>query len=192
MNIILASSSPRRKEILQMFNLEFNVHPSNIDENINIKNPYEFVQSLSYNKAKDVSDKNPDSLVIGCDTIVHINDKILGKPVNEEDAFSMLKLLSGKCHEVATGISLVCKNKNINLTSHEITKVYFNNLSDEEILSYIKTGEPLDKAGSYGIQGLASVFVEKIDGCYFNVVGLPTSKLYNLLGRIGVNLLGRK
>ena len=192
MDIILASASPRRREILEMFNLKFDVNPSNIDENIDIKNPYEFVESLSYNKAKNIADKNSDSLVIGCDTIVHINDRILGKPVDEKDALNMLKLLSGKVHEVVTGISLVCKNKNIKLISHETTKVYFKDLSDEEILCYIKTKEPLDKAGSYGIQGLASVFVEKIDGCYFNVVGLPTSKLYTLLGRIGVNLLGRK
>lgn len=189
MEIILASASPRRKAILDMFNLNFKVYPANIDENINVNNPYKFVESLSYTKAKSIALKNKDSLVIGADTIVHLNGNILGKPKSSNEAYEMLYLLSGKVHSVVTGISLVHEQEEIYLKSHEVTKVYFKELSHKEIISYIDTGEPLDKAGAYGIQGVASAFVEKIEGCYFNVVGLPTNKLYNLLEGIGVNLL---
>lgn len=192
MDIILASASSRRQDILNIFNLKFKVEPSNIDECINIDNPYEFVKELAYNKAKSISDNRPGSLVIGADTIVYINGEILGKPKSKDDAYKMLKSLSGKSHEVITGISVLCKNRNISLKEYEVTKVIFKDLSDKEILEYIDTGEPLDKAGSYGIQGIASVFIERIEGCYFNVVGLPTNKLYALLGRSGVNLLERK
>lgn len=192
MDIVLASASPRRREILNIFNLEFKVEPSNIDECINIDDPCDLVESLAYNKALDISKRIPGSLIIGADTIVYFNEKILGKPKSKDEAYEMLKSLSGNVHSVITGISLVCEDENIALKDHEITKVYFKILTDEEIWSYIDTGEPLDKAGSYGIQGIASVFVEKIEGCYFNVVGLPTNKLYNLLGRIEVNLLKKE
>lgn len=192
MNIILASSSPRRQEILGMFNLDFTIKSSDINEDINVKNPYELVETLAFNKAMEISKDDLDALVIGADTVVHINGEILGKPKTNEEAFNMLKSLSGKKHEVVTGVALVCKSKGIEIKSHEITNVHFKDISDEEVLSYIKTGDPLDKAGAYGIQGIASVFIEKIEGCYFNVVGLPVSRLYTLLGRIGVNLLERK
>ncbi|KMT21535.1 Maf family protein [Clostridium cylindrosporum] len=192
MDIILASASSRRRDILKMFNLDFKVEPSNIDESISIDDPYELVEKLAYDKAMNISYNKPNSLVIGADTIVYSNGTILGKPKSKDEAFKMLKSLSGREHFVITGVSLICKDKNISMKDHEVTKVYFKNLSDDEILSYIETGDPLDKAGSYGIQGMASAFVEKIEGCYFNVVGLPTSKVYSLLGRIGVNLLERK
>lgn len=192
MDIVLASSSPRRKDILNMFNLEFKVEPSNVDEDIEINNPTEFVEVLSYKKAEDVSFRNKSAIVIGADTVVHLNEKIFGKPKSLNDAYEMLQLLSGKVHNVVTGISLICRDRNIYLKDHEITKVYFKHLLDKEIISYIQTNEPLDKAGAYGIQGMASAFIEKIEGCYFNVVGLPTNKIYNLLGRIGVNLLEKE
>lgn len=192
MDIVLASASPRRREILNIFNLEFKVEPSDIDECINIDDPCDLVESLAYNKALDISKRRPDSLIIGADTIVYFDKKVLGKPKSKDEAYEMLKSLSGNVHSVITGISLVCEDENIALKDHEITKVYFKKLTDDEIWSYIDTGEPLDKAGAYGIQGIASVFVEKIEGCYFNVVGLPTNKLYNLLGRIEVNLLKKE
>ncbi|MEG1415288.1 MAG: Maf family protein [Clostridium sp.] len=192
MNIILASASPRRKEIMNLYGLDYKVIPSNADEDIDIECPYEMVKALASKKAQSIAVDNKDDLVIGADTIVYLDGKILGKPSSEEDAFKILKSLSGKSHEVVTGVSLICKNKNISISDYEVTKVYFKCLTDEEIQFYIDSKEPLDKAGSYGIQGIGSVFVEKIEGCYFNVVGLPVNKLYNLLGRIGVNLLERK
>lgn len=192
MDIILASASSRRQDILNIFDLDFTVEPSNIDERINIDDPYELVKELAYNKAKSISCNKPGSLVIGADTIVYVNGKVLGKPKSKDDAYKMLRELSGKQHEVVTGVALLCENRNIHIKDYESTKVFFKSLSDDEIFSYIDTGEPLDKAGSYGIQGFASAFIERIEGCYFNVVGLPTNKLYTLLGRNGVNLLERK
>ncbi|MEF9952336.1 MAG: Maf family protein [Clostridium sp.] len=192
MDMILASASPRRREILDLYGINYKVIPSDVDENINALSPYEMVETLSYMKAKSVAQNNINSLIIGADTVVYLDGVILGKPKTKEDAYNMLKSLSGKCHEVVTGVSLVSISSNINISDYEVTKVYFKELTDKEIYDYIESKEPLDKAGSYGIQGIGSVFVEKIEGCYFNVVGLPTNKLYNLLGRIGVNLLGRK
>ncbi|MEG0371263.1 MAG: Maf family protein [Clostridium sp.] len=192
MEIILASGSPRRQDILNLFPVEFKTQVSNINEDVDIDDPYILVEKLSFDKAMDVAVNNPDSIVIGADTIVYLDGVILGKPKSKEEAFDMLKSLSGRRHEVITGISIVIGNKKIQLKDHETTGVFFKYLSDEEVLSYIETGEPFDKAGSYGIQGIGSIFIDKIEGCYFNVVGLPTNKLYNLLGRIGVNLLERK
>ncbi|CDF58128.1 Maf family protein [Thermobrachium celere] len=188
MKIVLASSSPRRIELLRNLNLEFDVVPSNFEENINLSNPVELVKNFAYNKALDVESRvQKDSLIIAADTIVYKDGEVLGKPKNEIDAYRMLKLLSGQKHEVYTGLSLIYNGKVIN--DYECTYVYFKNLSDEEIKYYINTKEPFDKAGAYAIQGYGSIFVEKIEGCYFNVVGLPISKLYDNIKRMGINIL---
>ena len=188
--IVLASASPRRLELLKQIGLEFSVFPSDIDERIDIDStPEEAVQSLSFRKAVDVAGKLQNSpLVIGADTIV-FKDSILGKPENEDHAFRMLKMLQGGWHEVITGITVIDSSNGNHLSGYEKTRVKMRKLSDGMISSYIHTGEPLDKAGAYGIQGMGALLVEKIEGCYFNVVGLPLLKLSLMLEKFGVNIL---
>lgn len=187
MKIILASSSPRRIEILRNLNLEFDVIPSDFHEEININNPIELVKNFAYNKALDVKEKiREDALIIAADTIVYKDGRVLGKPADEKDAFEMLKFLSGSVHEVYTGLCVMHNNEFV--VDHSCTYVFFKELSDYQINKYILTNEPFDKAGSYAIQGFGGLFVEKIDGCYFNVVGLPVSKLYDIINRMGINL----
>lgn len=176
MKIILASNSPRRKELLKYLYQDFLVIPADIDETI--PKDIEIEKSAEYvaiKKAKAISKDNQDSLVIGCDTIVLVDNTILGKPKDKSNCLNMLKSLSGREHSVITGVCVVFGEKMI--TFSEETKVKFYTLSDDEILKYISTGEPFDKAGGYGIQGYGSLLVEKISGDYFNVVGLPISKL---------------
>ena len=172
--IILASQSPRRKELLSMCGFEFEIRPADVDETLpeNIS-PKEAVCYLSKIKAEALKDE--ENIVIGADTVVALNGEILGKPRDDNDAFNMLKMLSGKTHSVYTGVTLASKKKTI--TFYEETKVTFYPISDDEIKDYIKTGEPKDKAGAYGIQGLGGLLVEKIEGDYNNVVGLPVAKL---------------
>ncbi|QUH20488.1 Maf family protein [Alkaliphilus sp. B6464] len=176
--IVLASTSPRRKEILEGLGVEFKVVGSNIEEKVNENlSPPEIAKQLAYLKAKDISNKiNGDYVVIGADTIVEYN-KILGKPRNIDEAYSMLKLLSGQVHRVITGFAVIDCLTQKEFIDYECTNVYFNHLTDNQIQKYISTGEPMDKAGAYGIQGKASLFVSKIEGDYFNVVGLPIFKL---------------
>jgi septum formation protein len=176
--IVLASSSPRRKEILEGLGVQFKVISSDIEETVNEElSPPEIAKQLAYLKAKDISNKiSGDYVVIGADTIVEYN-KVLGKPKSTEDAYHMLKLLSGQVHRVITGFAIIdCFNQK-EFIDYDCTNVYFNKLTDEQIQKYIATGEPMDKAGAYGIQGKASLFVSKIEGDYFNIVGLPMFKL---------------
>lgn len=191
MKIILASGSPRRKEMLERFNLEPVIIKSNIDEKIfKDQEPIQIAMSLAFEKAYEVSNSFMDDLVIGADTIVVNDGLILGKPKDEEDAFNMLRSLSSKTHEVITGISLIDKSRDLKFVDYERTQVKFKYLSDRLIRSYLNTGEYKDKAGSYGIQGKGAVLVEKINGCYSNVVGLPLSKLDYLLSRFfNLNIL---
>lgn len=182
--IILASGSPRRRELLERYNLNINVIESNINEKINFgETPEQIAMSLALQKALYVSKDYPDDIVIGADTIVVNMGQILGKPMNDEDAYIMLKNLSGRTHYVITGISILSINSNIKIIDYESTLVKFKDLSDGRINNYIKSGEPMDKAGSYDIQGLGAILVENIDGCYSNVVGLPLSKIDYLLSR---------
>lgn len=178
--IILASQSPRRRELLKYITSDFEVRVSEVDETLpdNIS-PENAVLYLSEIKAQPF--KNENCTVIGADTVVAIDKKILGKPQDTEEAKEMLSLLSGKEHSVFTGVTVIKGEKRESFFCE--TKVKFYELSDEDIDNYIKTGEPLDKAGAYGIQGFGSLLVEKIDGDYFNVVGLPISKLNQLLSR---------
>ena len=180
--LILASSSQRRKDILKMVKLNFDVIPSNIDENYEKKlSPKQIVKKLSQKKAMAVSNKYPNSYVIGADTIVFIKNKILNKPKNKIEAFKMLKFLSNTEHLVLTGVCLINKKDNVIFNFVEITKVYFYKLDEELILRYINTKSPYDKSGSYGIQDYSAGFVKKIEGCYYNVVGFPISKFLNVL-----------
>lgn len=184
MRIILASKSPRRKELLEQIGLSFEVLVSDADENLDIDTPEEFVKELSRIKSKAVMDLmngiDENTLIIGADTVVVYDGKILGKPKDEADAFSMLKMLSDNEHEVITGVTLLSKkNGEIDMdTFYEKTKVFTYEMSDSEIKEYIATKEPMDKAGSYGIQGIGGKFIKKIEGDYNNVVGLPVSRIY--------------
>ena len=188
MKIILASGSPRRRELMRETGLEFTIFKPDIDESkINNEAPENLCLRLSKLKAQAGAKIFPNSLVIAADTIVLINGEILGKPKNHDDAFRMLNALQGNWHEVLTGLS-VCKNEKI-ISEVERTKVKFRELNEAEILSYISTGECDDKAGSYAIQGKGSLLVERIDGDYFNVVGLPVCKLGKILEEFGIKIL---
>lgn len=185
MEIILASASERRKELLKRIVSDYEVITSNFDES-EIKfhgNAEEYVMKLAEGKALAVARNFPKSnkIVIGCDTAVFFEEKVLGKPQNKQDAFEMLSMLSGNIHKVYSGLAVVDISKNIVKKEYVCTEVKFSKLSDDQILNYIKTGEPMDKAGAYGIQGYGGIFVEKINGCYYNVVGLPINKLYQML-----------
>lgn len=186
MRIILASGSPRRFELLKSLGLEFDVYRPDVDESmIDGELPHELCTRLSRLKAQAGAEKLPDSLIIAADTIVVIDDVILGKPKDKRDAFTMLKRLQGKWHEVITGISVCMKG---NIISHdEHTRVKFRELSDSEIEAYVLTGECDDKAGAYAVQGYGSLLVERIEGDYFNVVGLPLCSLGRMLKVFGVN-----
>ena len=182
---ILASTSPRRAELLRKEGINFEVVvPENINEEQVSADPASHVLELSKKKAENVAKKVRDSIILGADTIVVLDGEILGKPKDSDEAFKMLKKLSGKEHEVYTGISLVNKEKGKVLSGYQLTKVKFNQLKDEEIKDYIDTGEPLDKAGAYGIQGMGNFLVEKIEGDLDNVIGLPLRKLEELLIKI--------
>lgn len=190
MNIILASASPRRKEILENTNTKFEIIKSEIDEVI-LENelPSQVVMRLAFEKSIDIALKHPDSLVIGADTVVVLNNNILGKPKDSSDAFNMIKQLSGKTHQVITGISLINLNANQKIIDYVVSNVKFKNLSEEDIKDYIQTNESLDKAGAYGIQGFGAMLVEEIQGDYFNIVGLPISRLSDLLKKhFNINL----
>lgn len=181
--IILASGSPRRKELLERYGLELKVVNSDIIEKFNIgETPEQISMALAFSKAISVSKSFSDDIVIGADTIVVYNNYILGKPKNDEDAFNILSMLSGNVHEVITGIAIIRAGTNQKIIDYERTRVKFNNLTPERIKNYIISEESFDKAGAYGIQGLGAILVEKIDGCYSNVVGLPLSKIDFLLG----------
>lgn len=176
--IILASKSPRRKELLSFITTDFTVKSADVDETLPQGiTPDKAVEYLSKIKAQPL--KNENDIVIGADTVVALDGKILGKPRDEADAFATLKMLSGREHSVFTGVSVI-KGEKIETFSAQ-TKVKMFDLTDEEIEEYIATAEPFDKAGSYGIQGKGSLLVEKIDGDYFNVVGLPISRLNRVL-----------
>ena len=180
--IVLASSSPRRRELLEKADVKFSLCIKNIDETIpEGYTPEQAVEYLAKEKAQAVSQINEDAIIIGADTIVVLDDEILGKPKNEEDALRMLLALSDREHEVITGVSLV-KGKKCK-TFHVATKVKFYEITYSEALRYIKTGEPMDKAGAYGIQGKGCVFVESINGDFYNVVGLPIAKVVKELKR---------
>jgi septum formation protein len=186
-NLILASSSPRRKELLENLRLTFTISSSEVDESFDpTLSPEDVVMDLAERKAQVIFKENPNAFVIGSDTIVVADGQVLGKPTDEADAREMLKMLSGKKHDVYTGVSILSQNGTARF--YERTEVWFWELSDEQINFYVQSGEPLDKAGAYGIQQLGSMLVKKINGDYFAVVGLPVSKTYRELKRLGYQL----
>ncbi len=191
--IILASASPRRKQLLEQIGLTFSCLPADVDEEgILTSSPRELVSQLAWDKARAVTEHCENAIIIAADTVVVLDEMIMGKPANREDAFQKLTLLSGREHQVLTGICVINQNNNSHATEVELTRVTFRYLSSNEIQAYLDHGEWVDKAGGYGIQGLGALLIDKIDGCYFNVVGLPLSKLYQLLYKQGVNLLRGK
>jgi len=180
--IILASASPRRRELLAQMGITFEVMTSSVYEDFSInKTPNKFVEFYAEEKAKEISMKNSESIVIGADTVVVLNGNILGKPNSFNEAFSMLSNLSDSVHSVYTGVSLQWIQKSISNTFHSKTDVTVKTLTSEEIEYYIEAYNPFDKAGSYGIQDWFSVCVKKVEGCYFNVMGLPLNRLYTEL-----------
>jgi septum formation protein len=178
--LILASSSPRRAELLQAAGIPFEIFPVNVDETVmRLEPPGEHVRRLAREKADAGLAEHPDAVVLGADTIVLVGGEILGKPRDAKDAVRMLRLLSGREHEVLTGVSIVARRGVVVEVAR--TRVWVNPLQDAEITAYVATGEPLDKAGGYGIQGLGSKFIDRIQGSYSNVVGLPVALVYRLL-----------
>lgn len=179
--IILASASPRRKELLEQIGITFDIVPSRKEEIVAGENPADIVKELSYQKAMDIADNTEDgSIIIGADTMVAIGNELLGKPKNKDHAFKMLKDLQSNTHQVYTGVTVVHKSADELswFTFYEKTDVIMYAMTDEEIENYISTGEPLDKAGAYGIQGMGAAYIQRIEGDYNNVVGLPIAKLY--------------
>ena len=188
MHLILASQSPRRKELLGLFGIPFTVRVADIDETMDpAADPAHEVARVSRCKALAVSREEAD-VVIAADTIVVCQGKVLGKPHSEEEAVQMLSMLSGRDHQVMTGVTVLCGEKEAVFT--EVTDLHFRQLTEKEILRYVQSGEPMDKAGAYGIQGGAALFCEKMDGDYYNVMGLPVCRLGETLKELAPELMG--
>ena len=194
MDLILASGSARRQELMKNCGYEFTVVVSEADESaVKEDDPALLVEKLSLLKARTVFDRlseeeKRDLVVVGSDTVVVVGGEVIGKPTSEAEAKKMLRLISGREHEVVTGIAVVTSERT--LTESDVTKVKVAELTDEEIDAYVRTGEPMDKAGAYGIQGAFSVFAERVEGSYFTVVGLPVHRLYRMLAEVGVRPRG--
>ena len=183
--VVLASSSPRRRELLNLIGIDHEVRPANIDETMRPReNPRRHAERLAREKASAIAKRDPDLIIIGADTIVVVNRKVLGKPRDAADAARMLALLSGREHVVTTAVA-VSRGKKLRSAVEEV-RVRFRRLRDDEIEAYIATGEPMDKAGAYGIQGYGATIVERIEGDYFAVMGLPIVRLVGLLRDVGV------
>ena len=190
--LILASQSPRRRQLMEQIGLSFTVKIADIDETMDPSKPPEAqVAEVSARKAAAIAETSrPEDVIIAADTIVVVDDTILGKPHSKEDAKAMLNLLSGRSHRVMTGVT-VCRGEE-SVSHTEITEIRFRALSDAEIDAYVESGDPMDKAGSYGIQNAAAIFVSGMHGDYFNVMGLPLCSLTQLLRRFGVEVRGEK
>lgn len=188
--IILASASPRRQELLANLGLEFEVKVSEVDETLDENMPAaQHVEKLAERKASVVAAQSTIGLVIGADTLVVLGGKPLGKPADREEAVQMLKSLQGRSHEVFTGLAVIDAATGQSVVTHQATAVRFKPLSSEQIQRYVDTDEPMDKAGAYAVQGKASIFIDSIRGCYFNVVGLPVAKLADALRMFGVEIV---
>jgi len=184
-DLILASASPRRAELLRQVGIPFRQVVSGVNEDLqDPADPDEHVRELSRRKAGDVADRFDSGIVLGADTIVVLDEHILGKPADEQDAIEMLRRLGGRTHKVYTGLTLIDAASRASVSHVEITEVTFHQLTGNEIAAYVATGEPMDKAGAYGIQGKGALLVGGIRGCYFNVVGLPLAGLMNALRRL--------
>jgi septum formation protein len=180
MSLILASASPRRSELLRNAAIAFAVDPAHVhEEPLAHESPLQYAQRLAHDKARAVFARRPSDVVLGADTVVVIDEHLLEKPAHAEDAARMLRLLSGRTHQVITGVCVIAQD--FESAGAEITRVVFGRLSKDEIARYVDTGEPMDKAGAYGIQGIASRWIGRVEGCYFNVVGLPMARVYRML-----------
>lgn len=190
-HIVLASSSPRRKELLERMGVIFTVDPSTCEEIITDTSPARVVLSLSHQKASDVANRYENALIIGADTIVSKDNQILGKPKDREDAFRMLQLLQGDTHQAYTGVTVINKQRRESkeYSFYSASDVSFYSMTEEQIYSYINSGEPMDKAGAYGIQGKSAIFIKEIKGDYNTIVGLPIAMLYQTLLSEGIDLL---
>ncbi len=187
--IILASSSPRRRSLIRLLGLNFRTLSTNIDEKpLPGERPDEFVCRLALKKADAVACRAHAGVVLGCDTAVAVEGELFGKPGTAAEAKRMLRALSAKSHEVWSGLALLDLNRGLRWLDAERTVVYFKELSDQEIEGYVASGEPIDKAGAYAIQGKGALFIPRIEGCFFNVVGLPLYRLHSLLQKAGISL----
>jgi septum formation protein len=188
--IILASTSPQRKGLLQQMGIDFKIVPSDYEEDMTMKlSPKELARVLAYGKAKDVADKTKEGIVIGVDTFLVYKRKKLGKPHTKENAYKMLKMFSGKTIEVYSGVALINAKTKQEIRDCEVSRFTFKKLTEKEIKDYIKTREPIDKAGAIAIQGLGGIFIREIKGCYSNIVGFPIHNIYKNLQKMGVNAL---
>jgi septum formation protein len=190
MKLILASASPRRAEILRNAGIQFEIRKTDVDESrLGDESPGDYVRRLALAKAVSAAARNSnfdgEAIVLGADTVVVVDADILGKPASPEDARNMLRRLSGRVHEVHTGLALLRACRAVQRVVEEITRVHFASITEQEIENYIATGEPFDKAGAYAIQGLGGRYVTRIEGCYFNVMGLPLARLWSLLREFG-------
>lgn len=186
--MILASKSPRRKEILENIGFNLKIRSEEVEEVSEEKEVIEKIKDIAFKKVRAVAEKFPNDYVVGADTIVELDGKIIGKPQDKKEAFEILKSLSGRAHNVITAYSFINKSKGIMIKDYSITKVYFKNLDERMIDWYIASKEPMDKAGAYGIQGKGAIFVEKIEGDFFTVMGFPVEKFMDNLIKIGVSL----
>ncbi len=188
--IVLASSSPRRKEILSKVGLVFDIQESNYEEDMTLPlPPGDLSEHLSLGKAKSVAEKTSHAIVIAADTFVVYNNQCLGKPKTEDKAREMLNMLSGQEHEIITGVSIIDTDDNRTVSFHQSTKVFMKNLSPEIIDAYIKTSDPLDKAGGYALQEIGAILIDKIEGDFFNAMGLPINRLSEELKGFGIDIL---
>ena len=181
--VILASASPRRRELMNMTGIPYEVDPADVDEHTTL-GAREAVTELSRRKAAAIAARHPGAIVIGSDTLVAIHDRALGKPVDEEDAFRMLRMLSGNTHQVYTGVTVIAADGTVR-TEVDVSHVTFSEISDREIRDYIATGEPMDKAGAYAMQGLAGQWIAHVDGCPSGIIGLPVPLTVKLLREAG-------
>ena len=188
--IILASGSPRRKELLSLIGLKFKVDVSDVEEDLGLKlKPHELSKYLSFEKARAVAHNYKNAVIIAADTFIVFRGKLLGKPHTEKEAMRMLTLLNGKSHSVITGYTVLDTTTGKKSSRSVETKVWFRNMAEDELRAYVRTGEPLDKAGAYAIQGIGSLIVKKIEGDYFNVIGLPVASLAATLKKFDITVL---
>ncbi|WP_404980633.1 Maf family protein [Carboxydichorda subterranea] len=189
MGLVLASTSPRRRQLLAMVGARFEVEVPGADEReYCLEDPERLVMALARAKAESVASRRPRDLVVGADTVVVLDGRILGKPADGREAREMLEALSGRTHEVWTGVALVRREPEACRVEAERTEVTFRSLDPDEVDRYVALGEGMDKAGAYAVQGVGGLFVERIEGCYFNVVGLPLARLHTMLRRLGSGL----
>jgi len=189
-SLILASSSPRRRDLLLQIGVDFTVSPADVNESmLPGELPEDYAVRVALDKARTAAKKAGQGIVVAADTIVVFGDIILGKPANSQDAKRMLEMLSGNVHRVITGLAVMDAATGVASSRTSITNVWFRDLEADEVMRYVLSGEPLDKAGGYGIQGKGALLVARIDGCYYNVVGLPLGLLDETLRQFGINLL---